>query len=265
MMNWVSWWPEGVLIGGLLVAAAGLLRYRYRKTSLDGLGALPTAQGKPGPQGALDTVLDWAPTSTRLLTHTERDAYQTLCKALPDYMILAQVPIARFLKVPTRNSYAEWLRRVGYLCVDLAVCDSSSHVLAVVEVRPDPTQETERQRRRQQRAEKVLRAAHVPVHIWRAGELPNVQAVRESILGSDPDLLACPIVDIPVVAGLSRDAESVYSEATGVDFNLDELSNDSGEMAPRGMTAHRDPPPSTWFDDLGSTMPAPLDGVQSRR
>lgn len=264
MVNWLSLWPAGVLAVGLLVAMAAWVIVRYRQIPLRGVDATQARAGNSGSHAGLDTVLDWAPTSTRLLTHTERDAYQTLCKALPDYMILAQVPIARFLKVPTRNSYAEWLRRVGYLCVDLAVCDSSSHVLAVVEVRPDPTQETERQRRRQQRAEKVLRAAHVPVHIWRAGELPNVQAVRESILGSDPDLLACPIVDIPVVAGLSRDTESVYSEATGVDFNLDELSNDSGEMAPREMTAHRDPPPSTWFDDLDSTMPAPLDGVQPR-
>ena len=43
----------------------------------------------------------------------ERLAYSTLKLALPGYMILSQVPIARFIDVPKRNSYGEWMRRVG--------------------------------------------------------------------------------------------------------------------------------------------------------
>jgi hypothetical protein len=37
--------------------------------------------------------------------------------------------------VPTRHSYSDWLTRVGRLTVDLLVCDKSSRVVAVVDIR----------------------------------------------------------------------------------------------------------------------------------
>ena len=79
-----------------------------------------------------------------MLRSSERLAFSTLKLALPGYMILAQVPMARFLNVPKRNSYAEWMRRLGNQCVDFVVCDVTSQVIAVVEVRP-PVEQIERQ------------------------------------------------------------------------------------------------------------------------
>src|SRR5687767_6569828 len=90
---------------------------------------------EPRPAENLDTMAAWPPTATRVLTTVERQAYDVLRSALPAHMILAQVPLQRFIKVPTRNSYAEWLRRVGHLSADLLVCDRHSQVVAVVEVR----------------------------------------------------------------------------------------------------------------------------------
>ena len=92
-------------------------------------------QQSPRRRDALDTVADWPPEATRVLTIAERRAYDLLRNALPGYMILAQVPLARFLRVPTRHSYAEWLQRVGGLSADLLVCDGGSRVLAVIDVR----------------------------------------------------------------------------------------------------------------------------------
>src|SRR5690348_123904 len=60
-----------------------------------------------------DTLAGWPPATTQILRTSERIAYSTLRLALPGYMILAQVPIARFITVPKRNSYAEWMRRLG--------------------------------------------------------------------------------------------------------------------------------------------------------
>ena len=74
----------------------------------------------------LDTVADWPPTATRILTTPERHAHEVLLRALPEYLVFAQVPLARFLKVPTRNSYTEWLRRLGTQCADLVVCDKAT-------------------------------------------------------------------------------------------------------------------------------------------
>ena len=44
----------------------------------------------------LDTLAGWPPATTQILRTSERIAYSTLRLALPGYMILAQVPIARF-------------------------------------------------------------------------------------------------------------------------------------------------------------------------
>ena len=51
----------------------------------------------------VDTLIGWPPQATRVMTTPERIAFGTLVRALPDYMILAQVPLSRFLSVPKRN------------------------------------------------------------------------------------------------------------------------------------------------------------------
>ena len=92
------------------------------------------------PAERLDTLAGWPPEPTRILRSSERLAFSTLKLALPGYLILAQVPLARFLTVPKRNSYAEWMRRLGNQCIDFVVCDVTSQVVAVVEVRPPTDQ-----------------------------------------------------------------------------------------------------------------------------
>jgi hypothetical protein len=59
-----------------------------------------------------------------VLTIGERRAYELLRTALPGFLVLAQVPLGRFLRVPTRHSHAEWMQRVGSLSADLLVCNA---------------------------------------------------------------------------------------------------------------------------------------------
>jgi hypothetical protein len=125
---------------------------------------------------ALDTVNAWPPEASRVLTVHEAQAYDVLRKAMPGFLILAQVPLSRFLRVPSRHSYADWLQRVGSLSADLLLCDAGSQVLAVIDIRA--RQESERGRRRHERMAKVLRTAGIQVHVWREGELPAVAEVR---------------------------------------------------------------------------------------
>jgi hypothetical protein len=217
---------------------------------------------------ALDTLMDWEPVATRVLTTSERDAYHILRKALPDHMIIAQVPVARFIKVPTENPYSEWLRRVGSLCADLVVCDMASQVIAVVEVRQPLSRENERAQRRHARMDRVLQAAHIPVHVWLEGALPGPVVAREAVLGSalnNPagyedasvarrDAEAAAVVasmqsPVGAMKGLSVDEDSVAA----VDFHLEQWPDDDSEDA-----ARKEPPPSTWFDDL-DTGPTPLE------
>lgn len=125
----------------------------------------------------LDTVAAWPPQAVRVMTLAERQAYELLRRAMPrNHMILAQVPLARFISVPTENPHGQWLKRVGRLSVDLLVCDSSSRVVAAIDVRGE--NESTRTVERHERLTKVLKAAQVPVHTWKEGELPNLQDAR---------------------------------------------------------------------------------------
>jgi hypothetical protein len=209
------------LITSLIVAAVvfviGLLAWRLR----------PRGTRADRPSGGLDTLAAWPPRATRVLNAAERQTWELLTHALPGYMILAQVPLQRFIKVPTRNSYAEWLRRVGQLSADFVVCDPHSQVMAVIEVEGEDEQPGSRTQRRRERMLKVLESAQVPAHVWRAGGLPTVGQVREAIL---------PAAEVP------------------------ELSDAIGTPAETGQQPMREPPPSTWFDDFDSA-PAPLTGV----
>jgi hypothetical protein len=128
---------------------------------------------------ALDTVAAWPPEAARVLTITERQAYDLLKRSMPGYLVLGQVPLSRFIRVPARHSYNEWLQRVGSLSADLLLCDSGSRVLAVIDIRP--ATESERSRRRHERMARVMRAAKIHVHVWREGALPSAAEVRTAM------------------------------------------------------------------------------------
>jgi len=125
---------------------------------------------------ALDTVADWPPEAARVMTTPERKAFEIVRRALPQQVVLSQVPLSRFLRVPTRHSYSQWVSRVGCLNADLVVCDQGSRVLAVIDVRP--AQQSARARQRHERMSRVLRAAHVNVLTWSEASLPSVAEVR---------------------------------------------------------------------------------------
>ena len=198
----------------------------------------------------VDTVTGWMPQGTRVLTTAERQAFEILRTALPEHFLLAQVPLARFIKVPTRNSYAEWLRRVGHLCADLVVCDRNSLVIAVVEIRPSSAAVVDgRVVRRQQRLTRVLKAANIPLHVWNESALPAPSAVREAIVPTPPvpapeaellDLMTLP-------ASLARSLTG-RAPVTGPG----PLTDDVAEPVSDEIVALHESPPSTWFDDLDS-------------
>jgi Protein of unknown function (DUF2726) len=134
----------------------------------------------------LDTVVAWPPQAVRVMTLAERQAYELLRHATPrNYMVLAQVPLSRFISVPTENPHGQWLSRAGRLSVDLLVCDPSSRVVAAVDVRG--SNESKRTASRHERLAKVLKAANVPVHMWQDGALPSSQEVRALFQASARD------------------------------------------------------------------------------
>jgi hypothetical protein len=182
----------------------------------------------------LDTVIDWPPESVRVLTIAERQSYDLLRKALPGFMVLAQVPLSRFVRVPTRHSHAEWMQRVGALSADLVLCDSGSRVLAVIDVRA--AQETDRSRRRHERMARVLKAANIRVYTWRENELPTASQVR-ALVGAE----------------LSRNSGGMKAPISSKPMPLIPVA-EMEELLSVGDRMHEDPAmepvPSAFFDDV---------------
>ena len=198
----------------------------------------------------LDTVTGWAPEVTRLLTGGERAAHEVLLKALPECHIFSQVALARFIRVPRRNSYAEWLTRVGHLSAEFLICDRASLVLGAVILQT--VQETERGARRRARMARVLKAAGIKVFVWREVALPSAEAARDQII----QRTGLPETPAPAAPAAARGphAPTPANGKLPVAEVLPDVPDDDG---PR-----REPPSSTWFDDLDSS-PTPLDPART--
>jgi hypothetical protein len=215
---------------------------------------------KPAEEEAdrLDTIAAWPPQATRVLTSQERTVHSMLVRALPDHVVLSQVPLSRFLKVPKRHSYAEWLRRLGYQSVDFVVCDMTSQVVAVIELQPTANDMNERARKRLKRIQRTLKAAQIPLLVWSETNLPTPDAARAAILPPPPtaatpaDAAARPPVAAPAVRGTSTVPTLSSAARPGtVRSPFEDTDRDSTQ------DEHIEAPPSTWFDDLDSG-PTPL-------
>jgi Protein of unknown function (DUF2726) len=191
----------------------------------------PVAPPLPQREEGLDTIQAWPPQAVRVMTLGERQAYEVLKRALPGHVILSQVPLSRFISVPTRNPYQMWLQRAGRLAVDLLVCDYSSRAVAAVEVRT--ADESKRSTRRHQRLVEVLRAAGVQVFEWDEDNLPEVVDARDLFIPKKEtpeapariDAVGRRLLPVPDIAEVLADGDAT----------------DYGQL---------EPVPSAFYDDL---------------
>ncbi|HKX41299.1 MAG TPA: DUF2726 domain-containing protein [Burkholderiaceae bacterium] len=247
--------------GPMLIAVAAILVILLGWWFLRRRGGSAAKSSDEDPAERLDTIMAWPPQATRVLTSQERTLQATLTRALPDHLVLAQVPLARFIKVPKRHSYAEWLRRLGYQSVDFVVCDAGSHVVAAIELQPAASEMNERARKRLKRISRTLKAAQIPLHVWSEGNLPSADAVREAIIP--------PPAAVPTGSGAAASLPSAAAAGPGAraGANVPTLSTAAkpGTVRSPFDDSQRDSsqdelieaPPSTWFDDLDSG-PTPL-------
>lgn len=237
-----------------------LWRYLAQKRDDGHSPSISAAGAKKRDRNDLDVVGAWPPSVTRALTGAEREAREALIRALPECLILAQVPLARFIKVPRRNSYTEWLRRAGYMSADLLVCDRTTLVLAVVSIQTE--RESSRAVERRAVMSQVLKAAGVKVLVWREAAIPTPEDAR-AMVERRVDVIAA-----------TKAAESVIS---------DEDVTPPARSLPRSIPvpevraldiSELEPQSSTWFDELESgrltqgfsdTEPGALEKKRDRR
>ena len=239
---------EIIALLGLLVAAA--LGYGYFKKRRESAADDEAERERDG----LDTVAAWPPEVTRLLSGGERAAHESLVKALPECMIFAQVPLARFIRVPRRHSYADWLTRVGHLSADFLICDRASLVIGAVSLQA--MQESERAARRRARMARVLKAAGVKVFVWREQAIPDPEKARDQIIQRTGEIDA---TQPPITIGTPKTVRPAPVAGGNGKIPVPEVLAESPDEGPR-----REPPSSTWFDDLDSG-PTPLDPTRAKR
>lgn len=226
----------------VLAGVVAFLLVRGRKQAVEG-----DAIDRKRPRDDIDTVVAWPPEVTRLLTSGERAAHEVIVKALPECLIFAQVPLARFIKVPRRHSYAEWLTRAGHLCADFVICDRASLVIGTVLLQS--IRDSERSERRRARMARVLKAAGVKVFQWREEALPSAETARDQIVQRTGVPSTAPVAEV------TQPRPGRVSER-GSPIPVPEVVAEVADDGPR-----REPPSSTWFDDLDSGR-VPLDSAR---
>jgi hypothetical protein len=149
----------------LLLTLSVIFLYKRRNT-----GRRPSRPSEPAP-------VAFQPQAVRVLTSAERQAQQLLSQAMPGTLVLAQVPVTRFLRVEAQQS--QWLQQVSGLSADLLLCDSGSRVLVAVSVRSPKV--SENSRRRHELLTRLLKSAGIKVLSWNESALPDLAMVRQQL------------------------------------------------------------------------------------
>lgn|GEM_PF-1295376 len=157
-MTRVLLWIAVVLLVLVLIAARSLLReLRRHRVGLP----WPFVQQKP-------------------LTAVEQVLFHRLVQALPEHIVLAQVPMSQFLKVRKGQPVQEWRNRISQKSVDFLVCKSNFTLVAAIEL-DDSTHSSIDREIADATKNRALAAAGVPLVRWHVAALPDFDAIRAMI------------------------------------------------------------------------------------
>ena len=161
----------------LVLALLGwrLLRRRRAAAGSDRAGTAKRPEGQA-------LLTRYHPNAVRVLTASEREAFDLVRDALPDHFVMAQVPLVRYLRVQDKRTEDDWLRGLSMLSADILVCDTSSRPLLAIDILP-PKQGA-RSRERHDRMLQLLEGVGIRVVIWQEGRLPVADQVRVELLAA---------------------------------------------------------------------------------
>lgn len=134
---------------------------------------------------------DWPFYSKKLLSQPEQILYFRLTNALPDYIVLAQVQLSRFLGVKKGNNIQAWYNRINRMSADFLVCNKDSSIIAAIELDDSSHQKSSRQIA-DAKKDKAIGSAGIPIIRWQTNTLPDEAAIKTTIQHND---LMQPIAD----------------------------------------------------------------------
>ena len=154
----------------IALVAAALMMLSLLVMRRRGAGRRPSRPSEPESD-------KFTPQAVRVMTSAEREAYKLLSQAMPGAVVLAQVPLTRFLRV--QGKQGDWVRQANGLSADLLLCDAGSRVLVVVNVRSSHA--SDKSRRRNDTVQRLLKAAGIKVLSWSDAAMPDLSTVRNQL------------------------------------------------------------------------------------
>ena len=122
--------------------------------------------------------------SKKPLTKTETIFYQRLVEALPDYVVLAQVQLSRFVDFDKSrmhiNEKYKWLQPIAYQSVDFLICHKDFSIVAAIEL-DDKSHASGSAMNRDEKKSANLAAAKIPLIRWHAERMPLHEEIKQEI------------------------------------------------------------------------------------
>jgi len=123
---------------------------------------------------------EWPFRVKKPLTKVEQVLYFRLIEALPDLIVLAQVPLAGFLRVRKGQTWHEWHNRISQKSVDYLICERDFRVVMAVEL-DDASHDSPTRAHADATKSRALTAAGVTLIRWRTTALPDEAAIRSIV------------------------------------------------------------------------------------
>lgn len=123
----------------------------------------------------------WPFYAKRAMTKPEQITYSRLVQALPDKIVLAQVQLSRLLGVK-KGHKGNWLNRINRMSADFVVCRKDSSIISVIEL-DDKTHEKEERQFTDQKKDKALLSAGIPMIRWNTKSIPDIKDIQSIFKG----------------------------------------------------------------------------------
>lgn len=123
---------------------------------------------------------EWPFYAKRPLSQPEQVLYHRLLRALPQYIVLAQVQVSRVLGVKKGFNFHQWNNRINRLSYDFVICSKDAVVLVVIEL-DDRSHEHPTRIETDLKKDRATAAAGVRLVRWHVNALPDEATIRDAV------------------------------------------------------------------------------------
>jgi len=130
---------------------------------------------------------NWPFYARRLLSNPEQILYYRLVKALPEYIVFAQVQVSRVLGVKKGSNFHRWNNRINRLSYDFVVCTTDGRVVATIEL-DDSSHKAVSRTATDPKKDRATAAAGVRLIRWGVKALPDENVIRAAVGAKQPNV-----------------------------------------------------------------------------